>query len=467
MSSFQSFLEHKRQLGGRYGFEPLWLPDWLFPFQHDLDLWAIKMGRAALFADCGMGKTPMQLVWAENVVRHSKGRVLIVCPLAVSHQTEREAQKFDLEVIRSDDGKPRGPLTITNYERLHLFDPRDYAGTVCDESSAIKSFDGKRRAIVTAFMRKQKYRLLATATAAPNDYTELGTSSEALGVMGLVDMLGRFFKNQNNTIDRKGRYKGFGAPRAYEQKQWRFKGHAEQDFWRWVTSWARAIRKPSDIGYSDKGFVLPELIETEHIVKANRPADGMLFELPAVGLEEEREEQRRTLGERCERVAALVNNTGKTAVVWCNLNDEGKLLRKLIKDSVEVSGSDSDERKERAFIDFAEGNIRVLITKPKIGGWGLNWQHNGHMTYFPTHSYEAYYQSVRRSWRYGRKGSVHVDIVTTEGGHNIMQSLKRKEQAATRMFEQLVQHMNDAISIDSTRYFTQQEVIPQWLCKTN
>lgn len=457
--TFDAFLERKRQLGGQYGFEPLDIPDYLFPFQREIVLWATRMGRAAMFADCGLGKTPMQLVWAENVIKHSSGRVLIVCPLAVSHQTIREAQKFGLEVVRSIDGTPQGSLTITNYERLHLFNPADYAGTVCDESSAIKSFDGKRRTIVTAFMRKQKYRLLATATAAPNDYTELGTSSEALGEMGLMDMLNKYFKNdQNNSA--KGRMHG-------QAVKWRFRGHAEGNFWRWVASWARAVRKPSDIGYSDDGFVLPELIEIEHIVKANRPAQGMLFELPAVGLDEEREEQRRTLNERCEQVAALVNDTGMPAVVWCNLNDEGKRLRKLIPGAVEVAGSDTDDHKEQAFIDFAAGNIRVLITKPKIGGWGLNWQHCAHMTYFPTHSYEAYYQAVRRAWRFGQTQPVQVDIVTTEGGHNVMQSLKRKELAASRMFDELVKHMNDAISVDSTRYFTQPMEVPTWLYKSN
>lgn len=459
MTDFSAFLDRKRQLGGHYGFEPTTLPEWLFPFQRDLTAWAIRQGRAALFADCGLGKTPVQIVWAQNVVQHSGGRVLIVCPIAVSHQTEREARKFGLEVIRSDDGTPRGNITITNYERLHLFNPLDYEGTVCDESSAIKAFNGKRRAVVTEFMRKQKYRLLATATAAPNDYTELGTSSEAIGELGLMDMLNRFFKNDNNN-SAKGRMHG-------QVVKWRFRGHAEQDFWRWVASWARAVRKPSDIGYSDDDFILPGLIESEHIVKANRPAPGMLFELPAVGLDEEREEQRRTLHERCSMAAQLVNSTGQPAVMWCNLNDEGKLLKRLVPDAVEISGSDSDEKKEAAFIAFQEGKIRVLITKPKIGGWGLNWQHCAHMTYFPTHSYEAYYQAVRRSWRFGQVRPVQIDIVTTQGGHNIMENLKRKEQAAIRMFENLILHMNEAIKIDSARYFTQKEMIPAWLFKTN
>lgn len=464
MDSFSAFLDRKRQLGGHYGFEPNYLPEWLFPFQRDLTAWAVRQGRAALFADCGLGKTPMQIVWAQNVVQHSGGRVLIVCPIAVSHQTEREARKFGLEVIRSDDGTPRGPITITNYERLHLFDPLDYGGTVCDESSAIKAFNGKRRAVVTGFMRKQKYRLLATATAAPNDYTELGTSSEAIGELGLMDMLNRFFKNDQNNSSTRSHFRGQSGD---AQVKWRFRGHAEQDFWRWVASWARAVRKPSDVGYNDSDFILPELTVSEYIVKASRPAPGMLFELPAAGLDEEREEQRRTLHERCDMAAQLVNHTGQPAVMWCNLNDEGKLLKRLVPDAVEISGSDSDEKKEAAFIAFQEGKIRVLITKPKIGGWGLNWQHCAHMTYFPTHSYEAYYQAVRRSWRFGQTHPVQIDIVTTAGGHNIMENLKRKEQAAVRMFENLILHMNEAIKIDSARYFTQKEIVPSWLFKIN
>lgn len=465
---YAEFLDRKRQLGGEYGFTPVYLPDWLFPFQRELVEWATCKGRAAIFADCGMGKTPMQLVWAENVVRHTGGRVLIVAPLAVSHQTIREARKFGLTVTRSDDGTAYDGITITNYERLDKFSPGDYAGTVCDESSAIKSFDGQRRAVVTRFMRKQRYRLLATATAAPNDYIELGTSSEALGYLGHMDMLQRFFKNDQNTVKpRVWRQRGKDFSKLDERAKWRFKGHAEQEFWRWVASWARALRRPSDLGHDDDGFILPPLVERDHIVRARTLRDGMLFELPAIGLQEEREEQRRTLVERCERAAELINAHDQPAVAWCHLNDEGRMLARLIPGSVEVAGSDSDEDKERAFIDFAEGRIRVLVTKPRIGGFGLNWPHVAHMTYFPSHSYEQYYQAVRRAWRFGQERPVVIDRVMTEGGSETMANLQRKAEAAAAMFESLVAHMNDAISIDSGRHYTTKERLPTWLSKTN
>lgn len=455
--TYQEFLTRKSQIGGYHGFSPVWMPDFLFDFQKSLVEWALQKGRAAIFADCGLGKTPMQLVWAENVIRHTGGKVLIVTPLAVSHQTCREGEKFDIEVRRSDNGEAYTGITVTNYERLDRFNAVDFVGTVCDESSAIKSFAGKRRAIVTDFMKKQRYRLLATATAAPNDYIELGTSSEALGYLGYVDMLGRFFVNDTNpTCDTKRRFHG-------DVPKFRFRGHAEIGFWKWVASWARAIRKPSDYGYDDNGFLLPPLQEEEHIVNAQTLRPGFLFELPAIGLQEEREEQRRTIKERCERVANIVNKTNEPAVIWCNLNDEGKLLDELIPDGVEVAGSDTDDHKEQSFLRFVNGEIRVLITKPKIGAWGLNWQHCHHETFFPSHSYESYYQAVRRCWRFGQKMPVTIDIVTTPGGHNVMQNLKRKAVQADTMFTELVAHMNDAIHIDSARTFTKMEEVPKWL----
>jgi len=472
VSDYAAFLESKRQLGGRHGFDPIEVPETLFPFQRDLVTWALQMGRAAIFADCGLGKTPMQLVWADNVVRHTSGRVLIVTPLAVSHQTVREGAKFGIPVTRSDDGTPRGDITVTNYERLDRFNPADFEGTVCDESSAIKAFNGERRKVVTEFMRRQKYRLLCTATAAPNDYIELGTSSEALGQLGHMDMLGRFFKHVDNIgISHHDRFRfKHNEKKAWMAESgslWRFKGHAEDDFWRWVASWARALRRPSDMGHDDDGFLLPPLTEREHLVEAHRPADGMLFEVPAIGLREQREEQRRTLHERCERAAQLVNDTGQPAVVWCHLNDEGKLLARLIPDAVEVAGSDTDDHKERSFMAFADGGIRVLVSKPKIGAWGLNWQHCAHETFFPSHSYEAYYQAVRRCWRYGQKRPVTVDLVTTKGGHDVMANLQRKATAADRMFTRLVAHMNDALAIDAGRTFDKREEVPSWLLQTS
>ena len=276
MSDYQAFLERKAQLQTRDGFEPLWLPDELFDFQRDLTEWAIMAGRCALLEDCGLGKTLQQLVWAENVVRHTNGRVLILTPLAVAPQTIREGEKFGIEVSLH----PAAQIHVTNYERLSHYDPADFVGVVCDESSILKSFDGVRRGEITAFMRKMRYRLLCTATAAPNDYTELGTSSEALGHLGHTDMLNRFFKNEQNTIKPMVyRHKGQDFAKLAERAKWRFKGHAEESFWRWVCSWARAVRRPSDLGFEDSDFILPPLEEQEHLVFARSLPAGKLFQV--------------------------------------------------------------------------------------------------------------------------------------------------------------------------------------------
>jgi len=400
VTTYQEFLARKTQLGGKDGFEPLWMPDFLFPFQQYLVEWAITQGRGAMFADCGLGKTPMQLVWAENVVRKTNGNILILTPLAVSQQLVAEGQKFGIEVGLSRDGKPAGKITALNYERLHKADESDYVAVVCDESSIMKHWSGKTQSAVTRFMSKMPYRLLCTATPAPNDFVELGTSSEALGELGYTDMLGMFFRNEQGNIAGKGNF-----AREEHGAKWRFKKHAQTHFWKWVTSWARAIRRPSDLGYEDAGFTLPPLIETEHILKVSRPLNGRLFAEPAVGLSEQREERRNTLTERCEEVARLVDHD-KPALVWCQLNDEGDLLEKIIPGAVQVEGSDTDDHKEKSFLDFAAGNIRVLVTKPKIGAFGLNFQHCSHVTFFPSHSFEQYYQGVRRCWRFGQKNPV-------------------------------------------------------------
>lgn len=452
--SYAEFLDKKAHINTQDGFAPTFIPDYLFDFQKALIDWSVRQGRGALLEDCGMGKTVQQLVWAENVVRHTNGRVLIMTPLAVAAQTVREAEKFGIEAHHSRDGKLRGKIVVTNYEQLDKFDPSDFVGAVCDESSILKSFDGARKSQITAFMRKLRYRLLGTATAAPNDYVELGTSSEALGYLGHMDMLNRFFKNDlNNSAT--GRMYG-------KASEWRFKGHAELPFWQWVCSWARAVRKPSDLGFDDGPFVLPQLTERLHTVKAAQAQDGFLLSLPAVGLAEERKERRRTIEERCERMASLID-TGEPAVVWCNLNDEGDMLERMIPGAVQVSGKDSDCAKEEKFLGFSTGDVRVLVTKPKIGAWGLNWQHCAHVAAFPTHSFEQYYQLVRRCWRFGQTREVVVDVVASEGEANVMRNLQRKASQSDRMFDNLVAEMNKAVAIDRrTTYETKQEV-PSWL----
>lgn len=457
--TWEAFLDSRQQANEGFGFEPVWMPDFLFPFQVDLVRWAIEQGRAAIFGDCGLGKTPMQLVWAENVVRKTNRPVLILTPLAVSAQTIREAEKFGIETTRTTGAIGSG-IHVTNYEQLHHFDPADFSGVVCDESSILKSFNGTRRKEITDFMRKMKYRLLCTATAAPNDYIELGTSSEALGYLGHMDMLKMFFRNVQNTnaVGGGGRTRWSGG---YGTK-WRFKGHAEDHFWKWVCSWARAVRKPSDLGYDDERFTLPPLTESEHMVEARTVREGFLFDLPATSLQEQREEQRRTITERCEKVAELVEHD-RPALVWCHLNDEGDLLEKLIPGSVQVAGKHSDEKKETRLTDFALGKTRVLITKPKIGAWGLNFQHCNHITFFPSHSFEQYYQGVRRCWRFGQEKPVHVDIIATEGGMGVLKNLQRKAVQAGVMFDRLVEHMNDAVDIRNSDTFTKTTEVPSWL----
>jgi hypothetical protein len=453
VSSYLDFIDAKTQLDDMAGFAPCWSPEFLFPFQRELVAWAVRQGRAAIFADCGLGKGPMQLVWAENVRKHTRRSVLVVAPLAVTYQTAGEAEKFGIDAAVSREGSVTAPITITNYERLHHFDPAMFGGVVCDESSAIKAFDGVRRQIVTDFLRKHRYRLLCTATAAPNDYVELGTSSEALGYLGRMDMLSRFFTNQRgNSVG--GRFHGAEAA-------WRFKGHAEQPFWRWVASWARALRKPSDLGFPDDGFDLPPIEYVTHVVAARTPAEGRLFDLDAKDIREERDEQRRTLQERCELAAGLLAGAD-AAVAWCQLNAEGDLLTRLIDGAVQVAGSDPPEKKEEKLVAFSRGQIRVLVTKPKIGAWGLNWQHCNRMTYFPSHSYEQWYQAIRRSWRFGQKRPVTVDLITTEGGRNALASLERKAAQANRMFDELVRHMREGQALRRTDDYDLALEVPAW-----
>lgn len=467
-TSYEDFLAAKAQYGTGDGFEPLWMPDFLFDFQRFLVDWAIRQGRGALFSDCGTGKTPMSFVWAENVRRHTGKPVLIPAPLGVTFQLEDEAEKFGIDAAVSRDGSIPAGITITNYERLEKFDTDKFGGVACDESSAIKAFDGQRRAIVTEFMRRHRYRLLGTATAAPNDYTELGTSSEALGYLGLMDMLTRFFVNKQKAMaDTRGRWRPSGttyngAVLHLRDNKWRFKGHAEDAFWRWVASWARACRKPSDLGFSDDGFVLPDVEYRHHVVQARMLREGELFELPANGLHEEREEARRTLRERCEQAAETLVDA-KPGVMWCNLNIEGDLLTKLIDDAVQVSGSDSMEAKEEKLSAFSRGEIRVLVIKPKIGAWGLNWMHCHRTTVFPSHSYEQWYQLIHRFQRFGQQNTVEVDVVTSEGGANMLANLQRKAALADQMFDSLTAAMRDVLSIARSETYGTPVQVPSWV----
>ncbi len=455
MLDYNDFLLSKTSVGENSGFDPVHVHDFLFDFQKYIVEFAIKKGRGAVFADCGLGKTPIELSYADNIVKKTGKKVLVLTVMAVAQQFETEGEKFGIEINKSIDGKPKGNITVTNYEKLHLFDPSDYVAVVADESSILKNFDGRRKKEITSFTRKMEYRLLASATPAPNDFTELGTSSECLGYMGYIDMLNKYFKNTQNNSAR-GRIQG-------EVIKWRFKGHAEESFWNWVSGWSIAVRKPSDIGFDDNGFILPELTTSEHVVEHKVKHDDHLFALPAIGLLEQRQERRATINARCENVASIINKRSDSSIAWCHMNDEGDLMEKSISDSVQISGKDSDEKKEEKFLRFIKGDAKVLITKPRIGAWGLNFQHCNHMTFFPSHSFEQYYQAVRRCWRFGQERPVHVDVVTSEGERGVLNNLHRKEQDAINMFESLTGKVLKSAESKKLTTFENKTEFPGWL----
>lgn len=466
---YAEFLERKSQVGTASGFEPLWMPEFLFPFQRAMLDWAIRKGRAGIFADCGLGKSPMQLVFAENVVRRTSRPVLILTPLAVSHQLVREAEKFGIEAHRSTDGKPMPNITVTNYERLDKFDANDYSGVVLDEASIIKHWTGATQKSFTRFASKLQYRLLCTATPSPNDYVEMGTSSEALGELTHSDMLATFFR-QISDDEKKARAnaddiihsKRLSWRVIQSMGQWALRAHAFEPFWKWVASWARACRKPSDLGaFDDTTFTLPALNRRDHTVEPRTPPPGWLFTVPAFGLNQERGERRRTLDERSELVAKLTKDSD-SAVVWCHLNPEGDRLEKEISGAIQIAGAQSMEEKEERILAFLNGQARVLVTKPKIAGLGLNLQHCAHVVTFVTHSYEQFYQCVRRCWRFGQKRPVTLDVIATEGEVNVRRNMDRKEKLAVQMFESVVKHMNDALGVTNHKPTIPMEV-PQWL----
>ena len=457
MLDYSEFLRNKSQSNTLDGFKPTFMPDGLFPFQAALTDWAIQKGRALLAEDCGLGKTFQELVFAENCVRETNRPSIILTPLAVAPQTVREAEKFGIEAAVSRDGKPAKNITVTNYESLHKFNPNDFGSVVCDEISCLKAFDGKRRKQITRFMSKAKYRLGGTATAAPNDYIELGTIAEALGHMTQSDMLGTFFLSSD-----KKRHSLFKEGDFWNRAKYFFRPYSETPFWQWVCSWARAIRSPADMGFDDSRFVLPELIVNQVVVPTTFRFPGELFVRIAGTLAEQRQERKRSIQERCEIVRELVNHD-QPALVWCQYNEEGTELARMIPGAVEVAGRHSDEEKAERLNGFATGEFQVLVTKPKIGAWGMNYQHCGHQTFFPSHSFEQWYQCVRRSLRFGRVGAVKVDIVATEGEAGVTENLQMKQAKADAMFAALVEQMHNAQGMKITDKHTQQLEVPSWL----
>jgi superfamily II DNA or RNA helicase len=400
------------------------LSDHLFDFQRDIVNWALRRGRAAIFADCGMGKTAMQLEWA----KHVPGRVLIVAPLAVAGQTVREGEKFGVpcEYARKD-ADSNADIVITNYERLDAFDGSNYTGVVLDESSILKAFTGKIRNQVIEQFGRVPFRLACTATPAPNDYMELGNHAEFVGAMSRTEMLSHFFVHDGG-----------------ETQKWRLKGHAESDFWKWLCSWAVMIRKPSDLGYSDDSFTLPPKQMYHHTVDADNHDTDMLFAMEARTLQERLAARRNTVGKRAEQVAALANSNDEPWLIWCNLNSESETVAKMIPGAVEVTGSMTPEAKTDAMNGFTAGDIRVLVTKPKIAGFGMNWQHCCNMAFLGLNdSWEAYYQAVRRCWRFGQKNEVNVHIVTADIEGAVVANIERKEKDAEAMAAFMVEHMSE------------------------
>ena len=433
--NYKEFLESKKHSIGNSGFEPNYLPDMAFDFQKEIIKRAVNKGRMAVFADTGLGKTLIQISLAQNIVNHTKGKVLILTPLAVAFQFILEAEKMGITDIEySKDGSHSSSIVICNYERLHYFNSNDFSGVVLDESSILKNFDGKIKTQVTSFVKKIPYRFLSTATPSPNDFIELGTSSEALGYMGYMDMLATFFKNNQN--DTGGR-NNIG-------NKFYLKPHAEKDFFSWVNQWAIMVKMPSDLGFNDDRYILPKLTTKTNVVKNKSliDIDGQIQMFTPISktMTEVRKEQKETERERCEKAVELAK--GKTSVYWCNTNNESAILKDLDPEAVEIIGSQSIDKKEQILLDFAQGKIKRIITKAKITGMGLNWQHCNHCVFFPTWSYEQYYQALRRFWRFGQKNEVTVDLVISDGQTRVIDTLKQKTKKAITLYENLTKSVN-------------------------
>lgn len=453
--NYEDFLLAKRHTIGDYGFDPVYMPTVAFDFQKAIIEKSVKKGRMAIFADTGLGKTIIQLSIAQNIIEKTNGKVLILTPLAVAFQFLKDADFIGIDDIEhSKDGNHNKKIVICNYERLHHFDSKDFEGVILDESSILKNFNGKIKGQINSFIKKVPYRFLSTATPSPNDFIELGTSSEALGYMGYMDMLSKFFKNNQNSSDSRNRNIG---------EKYYLKPHSEDDFFAWINQWAIMIKKPSDLGYSDEKYILPELIINHNIV-TNRLSDnnilGLTDKKQAKTFSEIRLEQKQTVVERCEKSVELSKN--KVSVYWCNRNDESETIAKMDSDSVEIRGGMSIDKKEDILVDFAEGNIERLVTKASMTGMGLNWQHCNHSTFFPTYSYEQYYQSIRRFWRFGQKSNVTIDIVISDGQTKVIEAIEQKTKKAIELYERL----NNAVNMPYQHHvneFDQKVKLPGFL----
>jgi hypothetical protein len=454
---YQEFLKSKLIVNMPSGFDAdeSALPVNLYPYQKDLVKWGCKRGKAAFFTMTGTGKTAMQVSWAQQVVNHTGGNVLILAPLAVSKQTVREALKFGITVNicrTHDDVKPG--INIANYEMLHHFDPSDFQGIVLDESSIIKSATGKIRAAIIEFAEYIPYRLAATATPSPNDYMELGNHAEFLGIMSYTEMLSTFFVHDGG-----------------DTSKWRLKGHAEESFWKWLSSWGVFLTKPSDLNYSDEGFDLPPLNTFQHIVQSEAP-EGALFAFEAKGLQERRGARKESLERRVAKAVEIVDQSEKPVMIWCGLNAESELLTKSIPGAVEVTGSDSDEHKEKSMLDFAAGLIPVMISKSSICGFGMNFQVCCNTVFVGmSDSFEAMFQSTKRFHRHGQTRPVNRHLIISEAEGSVLSNVQRKERGFESMIANMVEHTK-LMNIENIKSLTNEKLsydadtkiqLPKWI----
>lgn len=457
---YLDFLKSKEIKYASTGFDPAETNDLLFQWQNDIVRWALKKGRAAIFADCGLGKTPMQLQWSAQVSKHEGKPVLICAPLAVAAQTQKEGVKFNVPVTicrKGSDVKPG--VNVTNYEMLEHFNAADFAGVVLDESSILKDATSATRKLLTEKFRETPYKLCCTATPSPNDFMELGTHSEFLGVMKQTEMLATFFVHDGG-----------------DTSKWRLKGHAEKKFFEWVASWACCITNPADLGYDGSAFVLPELHIEEVITKVKDMSDSsgqfLIFAETKQTLNERREARRNSLQDRVMAAAEIANATDDQVLVWCDLNAESEALTAAIRGAVEVKGSQTPEYKEKAMDGFTDGRNRVLVSKPSIAGWGMNWQQCNTMIFVGlSDSFEAYYQAVRRCWRFGQTRPVTVYIIISDAEGCVKQNIERKQADAQRMTRELVKFTKEILTAEihhttrmSESYITTERmVMPQWM----
>ncbi len=424
MTGYQEFIARKRRTAPEKGISASVadLPAQLYDWQSAIVRWALRKGRAAIFADCGLGKTFMQTGWAQAI----PGRTLILAPLCVAEQTVREAASIGVPIqyaVRGSDA-PDARIVITNYERLDGFDPDDYAAVVLDESSILKAFDGKTRAKLIETFSRTKYRLCCTATPSPNDISELANHAEFLGLVTRSEFLASWF--------------------VHDDTGWRMKGHAVEPFYRWMASWAIALRKPSDIGYDDTGYILPPLRIHEHVVEGSGDGETLFPELGLVGIGGRQKARRGSLDARLDATVNIIDEWGSSWLAWCGLNTESEGLARMVPNAVEVSGSDSYTEKVSAIQSFLKGTTRVLVTKPKIAGFGLNLQMCSKMVFVGlSDSYETYYQCIRRCWRFGQTQPVDVHIVVSEAERGIVENVRQKEAKADAMAQGLLAHMRD------------------------